>query len=86
MKQLVLRSLGPSLAVIALGALLGGCPRTPDAPEPLSGTPCMQLIDCNPGRSCGALTLCVDGYCEEGTSLLRPCRDEGEPVPPPTDP
>ncbi|HEY8429038.1 MAG TPA: hypothetical protein VIL20_11715 [Sandaracinaceae bacterium] len=87
MTQLTLRSLGRSLA--ALGALvlsassLAGCPRQPEAPEPLDGTPCEQLIECNPGRSCGALKLCVDGYCEEGFSLLRPCPEEGEPVRPP---
>lgn len=70
-----------AIAGIALG--LAGCPREPDAPTPLTGTPCEQLSDCNPSASCGALKLCVDGYCEEGTSLLRPCRDEGDPVPPP---
>ncbi len=94
MKQLTLRSLGRSLGGIGAGLLaalaLSGCPRTPEAPEPLSGTHCEQLADCNPGRSCGALKLCscttepcVDGFCEEGFSLLRPCRDEGVPVRPP---
>jgi len=71
------------LALSAGLALVCGCPRQPDAPDPLSGTPCTQLSDCNPGRTCGALQLCVDGFCEEGTSLLQPCRGEGEPVPPP---
>lgn len=87
MKQLTLRSLGRTLALLGFGALIAagvaGCPRTPEAPEPLSGTPCDQLTVCNPGRSCGALKLCVDGFCEEGASLFRPCRDEGEPVRPP---
>jgi hypothetical protein len=62
---------------------LGGCPRTPDAPEPLTGTPCEQLSDCNEGVSCGAMRLCVDGYCEAGASLMRPCREGGDPVVPP---
>lgn len=79
--------IGRLLAVLALGigiALgVSGCPREPDAPEPLMGTPCMQLTDCNPGRACGALKLCVDGFCEQDASLLRPCRDEGQPVPAP---
>lgn len=66
-----------------------GCPREPDAPDPLSGTPCTTLDDCNPGRECGALKLCVDaregesGFCEEGASLILPCEGEGEPVRPP---
>lgn len=92
--KLTLRSLGRSLASLALGVSVAvsvaGCPRAPEAPEPLSGTPCEQLTDCNPGRSCGALKLCscttepcVDGFCEEGFSLLRPCREDGQPVRPP---
>jgi hypothetical protein len=71
------------LFALGSGLLLSGCPRTPDAPEPLTGTPCEQLTDCNPGVSCGALRLCVDGYCEEGMSLMRPCRGAGESVLPP---
>ncbi len=69
------------LALLALG--LSGCPRQPNVPTPLSGTPCTQLSDCNGGTTCGALKLCVDGYCESGTSLLRPCRSAGRPVVPP---
>lgn len=58
-----------------------GCPRTPDAPDPGGGMPCDQLDDCNPGGvTCGALTLCVAGFCEEGASLIRPCPGEGEPI------
>lgn len=73
------------LAVLALP----GCPRSPDAPEPLSGTPCTQIDECNGDRRCGALKLCVtgpdgtEGFCEEGASLIVPCPGEGQPVPPP---
>jgi len=70
----------------ALALALSGCPQKPNAPEPGMGTPCNQLSDCNPGVTCGALQLCVDNFCEEGHSLIRPCRDEGESVRPPTGP
>jgi hypothetical protein len=76
------------LLAVALFAL-PGCPRETDAPEPLMGTPCTQLDDCNGDRGCGALKLCVngpddtDGFCEEGASLIIPCPGEGEPVRPP---
>lgn len=86
MRVIALHRLGTLLSVLVLSAgvaLVSGCPRQPDAPDPLSGTPCAQLSECNPGRACGALRLCVDGYCEAEASLLRPCRDEGQPVPPP---
>jgi hypothetical protein len=71
-----------ALVTALLTQLLQGCPRTPEAPEPLVGEPCEALNDCNPGVTCGALRLCVGGYCEERASLLRPCRDEGVPVVP----
>ena len=60
-----------------------GCPRQPDAPEPGMGTACEQLSDCNPTETCGALKLCVDGFCEAGRSLIRPCPGSGVPVRPP---
>lgn len=78
------RFLSTPALVATLGVALTACPRPPDAPEPLMGTPCEQLTDCNPGRECGALKLCVDGFCEADASLLRPCRDEGQPVRPPS--
>ena len=65
-----------------LGLLLLGCPRQPDAPEPGSGVPCAQLEDCNPDGSCGLLTLCVDGFCADAPSLVRPCEGEGVPIGP----
>lgn len=73
----------PWLLLPVLGLFLAGCPRGPEPPDPGMGTPCEQLSDCNPDRSCGALTLCVDDYCEQGASLIRPCEGEGEPVRPP---
>jgi len=75
-----MRRLSPFAAVLALALFMSGCPRTPNAPDPGMGTPCEQLIDCNPTATCGALRLCVAGFCEEGNSLIRPCPDEGEPV------
>jgi hypothetical protein len=78
--------LRPALSIYGLAlfaaSMVLGCPRQPDAPDPLTGTRCEDLADCNAGRSCGALTLCVDGFCEEGASLVRPCPG-GEPVAPP---
>ena len=71
------------LSVLVLAVSLAGCPREPEAPEPGMGTPCEQLSDCNPDESCGALTLCVDGFCEQGATLVRPCPGAGEPVRPP---
>lgn len=68
------------VALLGLGLL--GCPRQPDAPEPGMGTPCEALEDCNPGVACGLLTLCVDGFCEDEPSLVRPCPGEGEPIGP----
>lgn len=63
-----------------LGALaLSGCPRNLEPPPP-GGDPCGSLEDCNPGVDCGSLTLCLDGFCEAGQTLVRPCEDEGNPV------
>ena len=75
-----MRRLFPLVAAAFVAFAISGCPRTPDAPDPGGGMPCEQLDDCNPGRTCGALTLCVAGFCEEGASLIRPCPDDGEPV------
>ena len=66
---------------IVLALALTGCPRQVTAPEPMGTTPCRQLTDCNPGASCGALRLCVEGFCEAEPSLVRPCPHEGQPVP-----
>ena len=59
------RPLGPLLTVLALSAglaLVSGCPRQPDAPEPLSGTPCTQVSECNDSRT--ANPTCARTACE----------------------
>ena len=66
--------------LIALAFSLTGCPKQVSAPEPMGANPCRQLTDCNPGASCGALRLCVDGFCEAQPSLVRPCPHAGVPV------
>ena len=70
----------PLLGASLLALSLSGCPRTPDAPEPGMGTPCVELEDCNAGVTCGALRLCVAGFCERDPSLVRPCPGVGAPV------
>lgn len=78
-----------TVLALAIALCLAGCPREPDAPDPLGGTPCATNADCNEGRDCGAIRLCVDaregesGFCEDGASLVRPCPGEGVPVEPP---
>jgi len=72
----------PLLPIALLALSLLGCPRQPDAPEPGDGVACEQLEDCNdPSLTCGLLTVCVDGFCEDAPSLVRPCPDEGQPIP-----
>jgi len=78
-----MRSFFALMGIVFLALAMSGCPRTPDAPEPGMGMPCEQLDDCNAGVSCGALRLCVAGFCEEGNSLIRPCPEVGDPVLPP---
>lgn len=65
-----------------LGLLMIGCPRQPDAPPPGMGTPCDSTEECNAGATCGLLRICVEGYCEDEASLVRPCPGEGEPIGP----
>ncbi|MGE0787102.1 MAG: hypothetical protein AB7S26_15620 [Sandaracinaceae bacterium] len=76
----VKHTLALAAMVAACALVLVGCPRQPDAPPPGMGTPCEQLEDCNPTASCGLLTQCVDGFCEETSSLVRPCPGVGEPL------
>jgi hypothetical protein len=75
----------PSLFALVVAVGLAGCPREPNAPDPGMGTPCESLEDCNDGVTCGELKLCVDGFCEEGRSLIRACPGAGDPVVPPGD-
>lgn len=85
-RSVSVRSTRSSLGLASLLLLvlaLTGCPRTPNAPDPIMGTPCEDNADCNPGENCGALTLCVDGLCEVGNTLVVPCPGEGAPVRPP---
>lgn len=67
--------------VIAAMMCATGCPRQPDAPDPGMGEPCESLEACNPGISCGLLRLCVEGFCEDEATLVRACRERGEPLP-----
>jgi hypothetical protein len=54
--------------------LLAGCPRDVGMPAPSEDArPCTTVADCNDGRTCGELSACVDGLCEDGTSLEIPC-------------
>jgi hypothetical protein len=72
-----------SIALVA-GALLSGCPREPQPPPPGEATPCGDHADCNGGRTCGELALCVGGFCEEEGSVAVPCPSAGTPVPVPS--
>lgn len=72
------------LVLIALGATcLGGCPRELQPPPPGDALSCESDADCNGGRECGLLSLCVGGFCEASPSLARPCPGDGLPVPVP---
>ena len=79
----LVRSGLPLVLGLATALAVMGCPRQPDAPDPGMGTPCEQddLSDCNE-TDCGLLRLCVDGFCEDEPSLVRPCPGEGTPIPP----
>ncbi|WP_157069437.1 hypothetical protein [Sandaracinus amylolyticus] len=82
-----MRARTPALFVsIALGAtllaatLLAGCPRELQPPPPGDAAACETLEDCNAGRSCGELALCVGGFCEESTTFAIPCPGDGVPI------
>ena len=62
------------MVLLGVAVALAGCPRsvgTPDPPE--DGLPCSTIAECNGGAVCGELSACVDGHCEDGTSLEIPC-------------
>lgn len=79
----VMRPRTPALlGLLALGAtLLTGCPRELQPPPPGDATPCTTNEDCNGGRECGLLSLCVGGFCEATPSLAVPCPGDGRPLP-----
>jgi hypothetical protein len=55
--------------------LLAGCPRETGMPDPSEDArTCTTVAECNEGRTCGLLSACVDGLCEDGQSLEIPCR------------
>ncbi|MDQ3033655.1 MAG: hypothetical protein M3Y87_14650 [Myxococcota bacterium] len=69
---------------VALCALcLAGCPRELQPPPPGMASICDDHPDCNGGRTCGPLALCVGGYCEQEPSIAVPCPEEGVPIPAP---
>jgi hypothetical protein len=68
-------------ALCVLALVLAGCPREPRAPDP-RGEACGNSEDCNGGATCGALRACVEGFCEDQRSLIRPCPGVGEPLDP----
>ena len=70
------------VAATVLALSLAGCPREAQPPPPGDARPCEAHADCNAGRTCGLLALCVGGFCEEETSVAVPCPEEGTPVPP----
>ncbi len=60
---------------LALGLMLGlaGCPRELQAPPPGDGLACERIEDCNAGRTCGELRICVGGFCEDTPSHVVVC-------------
>lgn len=60
---------------------LAGCPRTDPPPDHMAGMPCTTNEECNPGRTCGDLTLCVGGYCEASHTLVVACPGQGMRIP-----
>lgn len=71
------------LAAAVLAVSLAGCPREVQPPPPGAARVCEDHPDCNEGRTCGLLALCVGGFCEEEGTLAVPCPEDGTPVPVP---
>ncbi len=79
----MMRVSGFAMCVLVLaGVALSGCPRELQPPPPGEAAPCDGDLDCNGGRTCGALALCIGGFCESAPSVGVPCPEEGVPVVP----
>lgn len=61
---------------VLLGLMCGGCPEDLDVP-PAQGEPCDADVDCNMGRACGPVAICVRGYCSSEGARVLPCPDAG---------
>ncbi len=73
------QSLSRALVALALSAVFSGCPG-PLPPPPSVGTDCQTVVECNPGRTCGALTPCVVGRCARDASVAVACDGYDTPV------
>jgi hypothetical protein len=66
-----------ALVLFSFAVLASGCPRTDPPPERMGGMNCQTMADCNPDRTCGEMTLCITGVCEEGHTLIVACPHSG---------
>jgi hypothetical protein len=65
------------LVLASLALLVSGCPRTDPPADRMGGMPCTTNDDCNPGRTCGELALCITGLCESGHTWIVACPHQG---------
>lgn len=66
------RAISAGLAALALA----GCPQGFSDPKRTPAPSCESVADCNEGRVCGDLKLCVDGACESEASFVRVCEED----------
>ncbi len=67
---------------LLLASLLAGCPASP-RPSRDGGVPCQRSDQCNAASVvCGAVRLCVQGFCSAATTIVA-CRDGAYPDAPP---
>lgn len=60
-------------AFVAAAALLRGCASVEGGPPPVQGgSPCVQDLDCGPGRHCGGGACALDCTKDDDCGLLRP--------------